>query len=333
MRRNGRGRARRPEKLRSLQSELASQLRTFAAETDESGGSQRRAETGVEIDLHGEFEELHERPPQRRHAQSAARNWDQGPRAAGRKRVRTIQTDLISSRLDPTHYSNDTDRAWIGANAGFGSPASAAAAPSLAANDDVTVQIEVEGPLGIVYEQHKSGGPAIKEIRPGGLAARTHSEIRPGMVLSAVQEVPVSALGYAGALKLIRESERPLTLRLHDPAAGVATLPRTELGLVDLLRLGGSAHRAKETRKEGKAWEAAAALLTPPSDHRSQHRAAQRSALDGWLPIHFACAEHAPPRLVKRLLSCWSGSAAESDDDGWLPLHVAISFGGPDGAN
>jgi hypothetical protein len=96
-------------------------------------------------------------------------------------------------------------------------------------------------------------------------------------VLLAVQGVPARTLGYARALALIRESERPLTLKLHDPAAFVAIRPQPELGLVDLLRLGGSAHRAKETRKESKAWEAAASLLTPPSDRRSQHRAAQHS--------------------------------------------------------
>ena len=111
------------------------------------------------------------------------------------------------------------------------------------------------------------------------------------------------------------------------PADGRRSL--VGLSLLDLLRMGGDAHRAGSTRDESEAWRACAALLTPPRDRRSQHRAALRNPSNGWLPLHFAVAEHAPRRLVELLLRCWSGAAAEGDDDGWTPLHVAVSFGAP----
>ena len=111
------------------------------------------------------------------------------------------------------------------------------------------------------------------------------------------------------------------------PADGARSL--AGLSLLDLLRVGGDAHRAGSTREEAEAWRACAALLTPPRDRRSEHRAGLRNPSNGWLPLHFAVAEHAPRRLVELLLRCWSGAAAEGDDDGWTPLHVAVSFGAP----
>ena len=72
-------------------------------------------------------------------------------------------------------------------------------------------------------------------------------------------------------------------------------------------------------------WTPAAALITPVRGRRAQLRAAERNPADNWVPLHLACAEHAPPRLLHLLLRCWPEAALEADDDGWLPLHVAVA--------
>ena len=90
MRRSKNGR---PEKLRSLQAELASQLRSFAAETDET--SRRRAGREIEIDHPAEFEALHDRPTGNSHCPVAKDR-------CGRKTARTVLQG--STRLDPAHY-------------------------------------------------------------------------------------------------------------------------------------------------------------------------------------------------------------------------------------
>eukprot|EP01043_Picozoa_sp_COSAG02_P128635 COSAG02_NODE_66121_length_256_cov_0.662420_1_plen_59_part_10 len=50
------------------------------------------------------------------------------------------------------------------------------------------VVFEKAGTLGIFFEQNSRGEAVIKAIRPGGLA-EARRELRPGMVLSAVQDI------------------------------------------------------------------------------------------------------------------------------------------------
>ena len=90
--------------------------------------------------------------------------------------------------------------------------------PPSAGPTKVKVVFESEGTLGIFFERNTLGEAVIKAIRPGGLAER-FSELRTGMVLSTVQGVKVSNLGYTHALDLMKGSERPLALKFRDPAA------------------------------------------------------------------------------------------------------------------
>ena len=63
------------------------------------------------------------------------------------------------------------------------------------------------GSLGLKFIPNANGDVEVLAINPGTQACG-HAELRPGLVLTAVDEIDVTALSYSRVIDTIRESER-----------------------------------------------------------------------------------------------------------------------------
>lgn len=151
--------------------------------------------------------------------------------------------------------------------------ATASAEPPSSRPTKIKVVFEKAGTLGIFFEQSSRGDAVIKAIRPGGLA-EARPELRPGMVLAAVQGVKVSSLGYMHALDLMKGSERPLSLKFRDPAAKEAK------------------QRLKQRRKEQKRER--------KRRRSGKHKASKRHRGDARHSRSRSCSSHSDSPEVER---------------------------------
>jgi hypothetical protein len=72
------------------------------------------------------------------------------------------------------------------------------------------------GRLGISFNGPERGPATVTAVAPGSAAA-ARAQLKPGMVLSAVQNVSLEGLSFSAALNRLEVAPRPLTLELRQP--------------------------------------------------------------------------------------------------------------------
>ena len=83
-------------------------------------------------------------------------------------------------------------------------------------DEEVVITFQQEGPIGIVF--HLSQMPlTVEKPKPGSQAEAM--AVQPGWVVQSVEGVPTEGRNFAGAMELVKNKTRPLSVTFRDPVA------------------------------------------------------------------------------------------------------------------